>query len=126
MFANGATPQIMSLHETVKLFHENGVDLIDWDKGDDHQLPMIRFHGDETEGFKVVEIAQRLGLWPIDLHRVWYYRYGLEQEPKWNLHFCFPPAEGQFDDDQLELMVDSLSYEPLYRTSPLGSKQLVP
>ena len=116
----------MSLEETATLFHEHGVDLIDWAAGDESNLPMIRFHGDETMGFKAVEIAKEIGLWPIDLHRVWYHRYGLENEPKWHLYFSHPPAEGRYEDVQLDLMVASLSYTPLYRTLPLGAEQAGP
>ena len=117
-----ATP----LSEIVQMFHDKDVDLIDWDKGNKNELPTIRFHGDQAEGFKVVDIALVLGLWPIELCRVWYYRYELEKEPKWRLSFGYPPADGRYDDDQLALMVASLSYEPLHRTLPLGCKQLVP
>ena len=112
----------LSLKETAELFYKNGVDLIDWDRGSKDELPKIRFHGDENEGFKVVEIAKEMGLWPIELRRVWYYRYDLEKEPNWHLHFYYPPTEGRLDDDQLELMVSSLSYKPLYRVSPQGQE----
>ena len=114
------------LSEVVQMFHDKGVDLIDWDTGTKDELPTIRFHGDDAEGFRVVETAIALGLWPLELCRVWYYRYELEKEPKWRLSFSYPPAEDHYDKAQLELLVDSLSYTPLYRTLPLRSEQLVP
>ena len=106
----------MPLAETAMLFHENGVDLIDWDQGNKYQFPMIRFHGDKAEGDRVMEVAKKVGLWPVALHQVWYYRYGLEKDPKWHLYFHYPPAEGQFDEAELDLLVASMSYTPLHRT----------
>ena len=70
MITEGFVKASTSLEETAALFHERGVDLIDYDPGNEDTLPMIRFHGDDDFGFKVVKIAKEIGLWPIDLHRV--------------------------------------------------------
>ena len=126
MALNGVTAKEISLEQTAKQFRDSGVDLIDWTEGNQDHLPMIRFRGDQDQGFQVVEVARTIGLWPIDLHRVWYFRYDLEKDPKWELYFTYPPAEGQFDANQLDLMVKSLSYKPLNATRPSDAKQSDP
>jgi hypothetical protein len=115
-----------SLEETAIMFNDEGVEIVDWHEGDLGPVTMIRFNGDEEAGFKAVEVAKAIGLWPIDLHRVWYHRYGGEKHPHWQLTFNYPPEEGQVDEATLSLMVESLSYTPLYRTSPQGTNSLHP
>ena len=115
-----------SLADTAMLFDENGISIVDWFEGEEGPVQMIRFRGnDDSDGFKAVEIAREIGLWPIELRRVWYYRYGLEDFPSWELIFNYPPEEGQIDETTLSLMVESLSYTPLYRTSPTTSSATI-
>ena len=86
----------MSLKDTAKLFHEHGVLLVDWHKGEEGPVHEIRFNGDDTAGDRAVQVARDLGLMPLELKRVWLYRHGLEEYPHWELYFyhhSLEPAE---------------------------------
>ena len=116
MLDNNFIDKNNSIEEVAIIFRNSGIDAFDWYEGEEGPVHMIRFHAGEEEGFKAVDVAIGMGLWPIELRRVWYYRYGSENYPEWELIFNYPPAKGEFDEDSLSLIIESLSYTPLYRS----------
>ena len=91
MVVKSATTKRTSLEDTARLFRENGVLIVDWDKGDNGSLQEIRFNGDENAGFTAVEVAREIGLTPWKLKRVWHHIYNLENHPHWELTFLYQP-----------------------------------
>lgn len=115
-----------SLKDTAEMFRDLGIDAFDWYEGEEGPVHMVRFHAEENEGFKAVDVAKEIGLWPIELRRVWYYRYGFEDSPDWELIFNYPPQADKFDEETISLMVKSLSYTPLYRTASAAVERSTP
>ncbi len=110
----------ISVEETAEKLFEKGVDLIDYQCGTKDQLPMVRFRGDGLAGSEAVEIARKLGLWPIHLHRVWTYIDGAEKRPHWRLFFHYAPEEGRFSEEEMALMVEAVSYDPVVKVLRQG------
>jgi hypothetical protein len=55
--------------------------------GHAYPVPTIRFHGDRTEGYRALAVAQRAGLPIAELRRVWPVIDGEPTGPHWEMTF---------------------------------------
>lgn len=50
-------------------------------------VPTVRFHGERSEGFRALAIAQMNGLHPAEMRRFWSINDGEPVGPKWEITF---------------------------------------
>ena len=74
----------------VDLLIEHGVETFEsCEGGDGHAFPVptVRFHGDESEGWRVLAVVIRQGLPVADLRRYWYMQDARPHGPHWEMTF---------------------------------------
>lgn len=74
----------------VVLLNENGIETYESCQGGiGHAFPMptVRFHGERSEGFRVLAIAQANGLHLAEMRRFWSINDGEPVGPSWEITF---------------------------------------
>ena len=81
------------IRETVIAMQQAGIETFESCQGGDGHAyfePTVRFHGDQTEGYRAVAAAMRAGLGVFELKRVWPVRDGELTGPWWEMTFIPP------------------------------------
>ncbi len=77
--------------DAVGILKEAGVETFEsCEGGEGHAYPMptVRFHGDNSEGFRALAAAMRVQLSVAELRRVWVMQDGEPNGPWWELTFA--------------------------------------
>ena len=78
----------LGIHDAVEVLSRAGVETFEsCEGGSGHAYPepTVRFHGDQTEGFKALAAAMRGGLNVAELRRVWPLLDGEPTGPWWEI-----------------------------------------
>lgn len=83
-------PLDKGIEKEVNILFSNGIETFESCEGGEkhpYPVPTIRFHGDNTEGFKAFAIAMQNGLDVVSLRRVWETIDGELTGPWWEMTF---------------------------------------
>jgi hypothetical protein len=88
MNGEGERPLDAGIREAVLILQQNGVETFEsCEGGEGHPFPepTVRFHGDGSEGFRALAVAQQHGLRVDQLRRYYQIQNGEPTGPYWEL-----------------------------------------
>ena len=80
----------LKIKPIVVLLNENGIKTYEsCQGGEGHAFPepTVRFHGERSEGFRALAVAQANGLKPAEMRRFWSINDGEPVGPNWEMTF---------------------------------------
>jgi hypothetical protein len=90
------------IRREVEILFTNGIETFEsCEGGPGHSFhePTVRFHGDQSEGFKALAIALQNGLSVSELRRFYYVLNGEPHGPYWEMTFYIPPKNNEVDSN---------------------------